>query len=151
MPDSPVIITARPVPVFTCAQRRDQQLKLLVAADQRVSDRVVQCLEPAADGSLLQHLPDLHRPRDTLQLDTAEIGAVEQTADLLACRGVDDDAVVAGQTLQAGGEIGRLADRRLLSCASPVPIVSPITTRPVAIPIRSRSLSPRVRAPGRSR
>ena len=44
-----------------------------------------------------------------------------------------------GQRLQAGGEVGRLADHRLLLRRSPSPIRSPTTTRPVAIPTRAAS------------
>ena len=141
MPDSPAIITARPVPVCTCAQRRNSNSSSSSRPTSGVS--AVSCsasnrLPTAASFSTCQTCTGPGMPFNSTWPRSAQSNR-RPICWRVDC--VDDDAVVAGETLQAGGKIGRLTDRRLLS-ASPVPIISPITTRPVAMPIRSRSLSP---------
>src|SRR6185437_15898225 len=61
-------------------------------------------------------LPDLHRSGYALQIDKSEVSTVEQATKLVASGRVDDDAIVAGQRLETGGEIRGLTDRCLLSC-----------------------------------
>ena len=90
-----------------------QQVDLLVAADQRGQRRSAQCLEPARDGTRTQHLPGRHRRGDALDLDGAEIAVLEEIADQPARACGDDDRVRLGQGLQAGGEVRRFADDRL--------------------------------------
>ena len=60
---------ARPAP--------QQQVYLLVAADQRGQRRSTQRLEPALDGARAQRLPSRHRLRDALEFDLAEISVFE--------------------------------------------------------------------------
>ena len=91
-----------------------QQVDLLVAADQRGQRRSAQRLEPARDDARTQHLPGRHRRGDALDLDGAEIAVLEEIADQPARARGDDDRVRLGQGLQPGGEVRRLADDRLL-------------------------------------
>ena len=97
---------ARPAP--------QQQVDLLVAADQRGQRRSAQGLEPARDDARTQHLPGRHRRGEALDLDGAEIAVLEEIADQPARAGGDDDRIRLGQGLQTGGEVRRLADDRLL-------------------------------------
>ena len=96
------------------AQRPQQQVDLLVAADQPGQRRSAQCLEPARDDARTQHLPSRHRRGDALDLDGAEIAVLEEIADQPARARGDDDRVRLGQGLQPGGEVRRFADDRLL-------------------------------------
>jgi len=66
-------LRARPAP--------QQQVDLLVAANQRAQRRSVQRLEPALDDALTQHLPDAHRLAAAIRVDFGELAAVEQVAD----------------------------------------------------------------------
>ena len=76
----------------------------------------MKCLEPALDSSLVDHLPGRHWLRQAPQCDQSKIPAVEETTDQSACRGIDNDAVGFSKSLQASGQIRRLANRGLLSC-----------------------------------
>ena len=91
-----------------------QQVDLLVAANQPGQRRSAQRLEPARDGARTQYLPGRHRRGDALDLDGAEIAVLEEIADQPARARGDDDRVRLGQGLQPGGEVRRLADDRLL-------------------------------------
>jgi hypothetical protein len=91
-----------------------EQVDFLVAADQPGQCRSAQCLEPARDDARTQHLPSRHRPGDALHLDGAKIADLEEIADQPARARGDDDRVRLGQGLQTAGEVGRLADDRLL-------------------------------------
>jgi hypothetical protein len=96
---------ARPAP--------QQQVDLLVAADQRGQRRAAQCLEPARDDARTQHLPCRHRRGDAPQFDGAEVAVVEEVAEQPARARGDNDSVRLGQGLQPGGEVRRFADDRL--------------------------------------
>jgi hypothetical protein len=91
-----------------------QQIDFLVAADQRRQRRSPQCLEPALDGARPQYPPRRHRRGNALHFDGAEIAVLEEITDQPPCAGGDDDRARLGQGLQPGGEVGRLADDRLL-------------------------------------
>ena len=99
---------ARPAP--------QQQVDLLVAADQRRQRRSAQCLEPARDDARPQYLPGRHRRGDALDLDGAEIAVLEEIADQPARARGDDDRVRLGQGLQPGGEV-RASRRRPIAPA----------------------------------
>ncbi len=73
-----------------------QQVDLLVAADQRAQRRSAQCLEPARHHTRTQYLPGRHRPGDALDLDGAEIAVLEKIADQSARARGDDDRVRLG-------------------------------------------------------
>src|SRR5215831_14378755 len=96
---------ARPAP--------QQQVDLLVAANQWAQRRSAQRLEPARDDAWAQHLPDRHRTGNAFDLDGAEILVFEQIANQPACARGNDDGIWLGQRLQPGGEVWRLADNRL--------------------------------------
>jgi len=64
---------ARPAP--------QQQVDLLVAADERRQRRPAQSLEPALDGAFPKHVPTAHRFAARSGFHCAEIAAVEQVAD----------------------------------------------------------------------
>ncbi len=59
--------------------------------------------------------PDLDRFGDALERVRAERLAGEDVADQIARRGADQDGIGAGEGLQARGEVGRVADHRLLA------------------------------------
>src|SRR5215472_14946433 len=82
---------ARPAP--------QQQLDLLVAADQWAQHRSAQRLKSARDDAWAQHLPGRNRTGDTLHLDGAEILVLEQIADQPASARGDDDGIRLGQRL----------------------------------------------------
>jgi hypothetical protein len=90
-----------------------QQIDLLVAADQPGQRRSAQCLEPARDDTRTQRLPRRHRRGDALDLYSAEIAVFEEIADQPACARGDDDRVRLGQGLQTSGKVRRFADHRL--------------------------------------
>src|SRR5215467_9091914 len=96
---------ARPTP--------QQQVDLLVAADQRRQRRSVQSLEPARDSTRTQNLPYRHRRRDAFHLDGAKIAVLEESADQPACARGDHDSIGFGQGLQTSSEVWCLADDRL--------------------------------------
>ena len=90
-----------------------QQVDLLVAADQRAQCRSAQGLEPALDDAGTQHLPSRHRRGDTFHLDGGKVAVLEESAEQPARARGDDDRVRLGQGLQTGGEVRRFADDRL--------------------------------------
>ncbi len=92
----------------------EQQLHLLVAADQRRGARA-QCLELAERAVFRHDVPCRHRRRQALEFDGAEVAALEQPADLPAGRCVDHHLIRPGEALQTGGEVRRLADRGVLA------------------------------------
>ena len=112
-PGSPEISTTRPLPAFACAQRRSSRSSLLVAADQR-RGAGAQRLEAAERAVLGQHAPGALRLGKALQRLRPEIHDLEPRADLPARALGNHDGVRLGQRLQAGGEVGRFADDRLL-------------------------------------
>ncbi len=76
----------------------EQQLHLLVAADQR-RDGPVQCHEPAFGRARAQHLPHRHLLGEALKGDVAEIAILKQAADLPARGRVDQHLIRAGEAL----------------------------------------------------
>jgi hypothetical protein len=70
----------------------------------------VQCLEPALDGTLSQHLPQAHRLGFAAGFDRTEIAAVEQIADQTPGGGVDRHRVRLRRHLQPRGQVGGVAD-----------------------------------------
>ena len=102
------------VPGLRLRPAAEQQFHLLVAADQRCGAGT-QRLE-LADRAVFRHdVPGRHRHGQTFEFDRAEILALEQAADLPAGGRVDHNLIWAGEALQAGCEVRRLADRRLLA------------------------------------
>jgi hypothetical protein len=91
-----------------------QQVDLLVAANQRRERRSVQGLEPVGDRIRTQYLPRWHRRGDVLDLDRAEVAVLEEIADEPARSRGDDNGTGLGQRLQPGGEVRSLAHNRLL-------------------------------------
>ena len=58
-----------------------QQIDLLVAANQLGQCRSAQRLEPARDDTGTQHLPSRHRRGDAFHLDDAQIAVLEEVAN----------------------------------------------------------------------
>ena len=95
---------------FSAGRTAQQQVDLLVAADQRAQRRSTQCLEPARDRARSQYLPSGHRRGETLDLDCTEIPILEQSADQPARARGDHHSARLGQGLQTSGEIRCIAD-----------------------------------------
>ncbi len=91
-----------------------KQLDLLLAPDERWESGRVQCLEAALDGARVQHLPRPDRLGKAFELDSPEVAVLEEIADQPARPRPNHDGVRLGQRLQPGGQVGRLADDRLL-------------------------------------
>ena len=91
----------------------EQQLHLLVAADQR-RGAGAQRLEPAERAVLGHDAPGALRLGKALERLRPEVRALEQRADLPARALGNHDGVGLGQRLQPGREVRRLADDRLL-------------------------------------
>ena len=64
--------------------------------------------------ALADHLVDRHRPHEALELVPAEIAILEPFGRELPRDLGHDDRVGLGHALQAGGEVGRLADDRIV-------------------------------------
>jgi hypothetical protein len=93
-----------------------QKVDLLLTSDKRRQHRPMQRLEPAFDGALAKHLIGVHRLRNAFRLDRAEIAALEQIAEQQPCLWPNHDRAGFCDTLQAGGEVRRLAhDAALLA------------------------------------
>jgi hypothetical protein len=90
-----------------------QQVDLLVAADQPAQRRSAQRLEPARDAARTQYLTGRNRRGDALHLDGAEIAVFEEIADQPARACGDYDSIRLGQGLQPRGEVRRFTDDRL--------------------------------------
>jgi hypothetical protein len=90
--------------------QRQQQVDLLIAADQPGQRRPPQCLEPALHLAGPYHLPSLHRFRKTLKRHRAEIAVFENPAGEPARFGRDDKRAGVGEGLKPGREVGRLAN-----------------------------------------
>ena len=89
-----------------------QQLDFLLAPNERRLPRA-QRLEPAQHPALAEHPPRRLPLGEARQRLRAEIGKIEQSADLPARRIGDDQRVRRGQGLQPGGEVGCLANHSL--------------------------------------
>ena len=77
MPGSPESSTTRPSPSLGLIPTAQQQLHLLLPANERGQRARAPRLEPADAGRLAAHLPRLHRLRQSLQLVGTERAAVE--------------------------------------------------------------------------
>ncbi len=91
-----------------------QHLKLLLASDQRGLGRA-EGLEPAHAFVDRQHPERLLRALEALELQGAEGGVDEQAAGERPRRGADHDTAFPRVSLQARGQIGRLARNRLFA------------------------------------
>ncbi len=90
-----------------------EEVDLLVAADQRRRARA-QRLKAARDTALADDAPHPLPGGKPLQRLRTEIADLEQGAELAPRRIGDDDLVRFGEALQAGRQVRRLADHRLL-------------------------------------
>src|SRR6516164_9224989 len=77
-----------------------EQIDLLLAADQRDQRRSAQGFEPARHGARSEHLPGPQRRGYTLDLDGSEIAGLEEVADQPPGARGDDDRVRLSQGLQ---------------------------------------------------
>ena len=124
---------ARPTP--------QQQVDLLVAADQGHQRRSVQSLEAACDGTRTQYLPCRHRRGDALQFDGAEIAVLEQMRRPAGvCSQRSRQYSGSANACRRAARLG-VSPTTVCSCADPAPIRSPTTTSPVAIPTRACSFA----------
>src|SRR5262245_15457471 len=71
------------------------------------------CLEAARGAARAEHPPHVDRPAKALDGLWAEIAVVEQAGNEAKGLRRNEDRVGLGERLQAGGEVGRLADRCL--------------------------------------
>ena len=92
----------------------EEQRQLLVAADERGRAGAVERLEPAFRRPLAGHAEAAHGRGKALDLGRAEVGELEEGAEQPPRRLGDDNRAGLGELLQAGGEVRRLADDRLL-------------------------------------
>src|SRR3974390_2591079 len=74
----------------------------------------MECLEAACHRTWPQHLPDLRRLRDALEVSGAEIRQLEETAEESSGAVADDDGIWVGDSLQTRCEIRRLTDDAVL-------------------------------------
>ena len=95
-----------------------QYADLLLTAHERCERRPVQRLEPTFDSALANHLEGVHRLRKAFHLDGAEVAVLEEMAQQTLRLRPDHDRAGFGQSLQARGEVRRLAhDAALLAFA----------------------------------
>src|SRR3954464_10330851 len=66
-----------------------QNVKFLLASDERCHDGATQCLEPALDRDFLDHPPGMHRLGQAFQGHRSKILADKETPNLAASRRVD--------------------------------------------------------------
>ena len=119
-----------------------QKCQLFIAADQRREASLgADSLELVPNRVFGSHTPGLNRIGKAFEVIAAQIVVFEQAPDELLGRVGNDDTVRLTQNLQAGREIWD-SPATVLSCASPVPIMPPTTTSPVAIPTLVDSTSP---------
>src|SRR5215471_19212640 len=90
-----------------------QEVELLVAANERRGPRT-QCLKAADDPALADHTPGRLWFGKTGERLRPEILDLEQGPDLSPGAVGNDQGAGPGQRLQAGGEVGRLADHASL-------------------------------------
>ena len=116
MPGSPEISTTCPSPAFARSQRREQQLELLLAADQRGRAAAPWSASNRLSARTLAVRPARPaRARRSPFSSTAPRSAkLEKAAHQSARACGDHDSAWARQRLQPGREVGRLADDRLL-------------------------------------
>ena len=121
MPASPLSSTTCPRPSLTCAQRSRQQPDLLLAPHQGGQAGAAGDFQATAGRALTQHLIDLQRLRRRLSgvwapsdWQAKKPPSSRKVAALITTR------IRRRQPLQAGGQVGRLAEGQLfLSAAAP--------------------------------
>ena len=91
-----------------------QQLQLVVAAQQRRHAGRMQGVEAAFRGARTQDLPGPHRLGEALERHRAEIAVIEEPAGEAVRGRLDHHRVRFGKRLQAGREIGRVTDNAVL-------------------------------------
>ena len=95
-----------------------QQLDLLLPANERGQRARAPRLEPADAGRLAAHLPRLHRLRQPLHLVGTERAAVEHPPHQPPRAGRDHDLAGRCRGLQPRRQVWRLADRNTLPCVA---------------------------------
>jgi hypothetical protein len=88
----------------------EDQVDLVLPADERRQRGGMQRLEAAFDRARPQHLPDVHGLGDALEVHHAEVAAIEQVAHQPARAVGDHDGVGLGDTLQPRRQVQGLAD-----------------------------------------
>ena len=118
MPGSPESSTTRPSPSLGLIPTAQQQLDLLLPANERGQRARAPRLEPADAGRLAAHLPRLHRLRQPLHLVGTERAAVEHPPHQPPRAGRDHDLARRCRGLQPRRQVWRLADRNTLPCVA---------------------------------
>ena len=118
MPGSPESSTTRPSPALGLIPTAQQQLDLLLPANERGQRARAPRLEPADAGRLAAHLPRLHRLRQPLHLVGTERAAVEHPPHQPPRAGRDNDLARRRHGLQPRRQVRRLADRNTLPCVA---------------------------------
>ena len=117
MPASPLISTTwpRPSSLVLCQARRSSPVSSSRPTSAGGAAPLVS-RSSASSAIVAQpgHAPGLDQPGDALQLVGAQILVDEGVAGDLLGQRADDDAVAAGEALQSGGHVRRLADHRAL-------------------------------------
>ena len=114
MPASPEISTIWPWPVPGAALARDAIGALGLASDEAGEPRGMRRLEAALARRHAERRKSLDRLGEALDRMPAQLLQPEPVADQPPRRRRDNDAVRFGKPLQPRGEIGRVADDRLL-------------------------------------
>src|SRR5262245_41683616 len=102
---------------FTClglGPAPQQQIELLLAAEQRSNAFLMAGLKAARSAARPEHPPHVDRPAKALEGLGAEISAVEPAGNEAKGLRRNEDRVGLRERLQAGGEVGGLADCCLL-------------------------------------
>ena len=138
MPGSPEISTARPWPPFACPQRLSSSSSSSSRPISGVSRAAWSASKRLWPISLSEDLEGRHGILQAFQLHASQFATVEQVRQAVAlwphrprCR---------FGSARACNRAARFGVSPIAVCwrASPLPIGSPITTRPVAIPMRTR-------------
>jgi hypothetical protein len=103
-----------PLAVLRLRPAAQEQRNLLLAADQGRQSGGMARLKPALRLALARDPPHGQRFGKTLEALRPEVVELEQAADQPPCRLADHDGAGYRQGLQAGGEVRRLADHRIL-------------------------------------
>ena len=119
---------------FRLGPTPQQQFKFFFPPNEGRQADPMQRVEAAFKRTRPQRRPGSHRPGDALEVLGPEVPQLEEIAEKPSRAIRDDDHVRRGHPLQARRKVGCLGDDRLL-LSRPVPIRSPTTTSPVAMPI----------------
>ena len=136
MPASPITVTIWPSP---CRARRQRSSINPISCARPISGRLSAAADrgkAAFDRGFAAHAPDRHRPGKSLQFVFAGALELEQPAEQDS--GSSSLTRIASGPASACSRAARLgvSPTMVRSCAVPVPMISPTTTRPVAMPIR---------------